>query len=397
MGRKRKTEIWQPPSRFVIQEFTNAKTGSVSWRVSGTKRDGTRVRQNFQDKDGAVQRQSELQQEYMAGQSSHAMRITNLSEPQLRIAETAFALVEADEDVLTAVHLWLRNGAAKAVKSPRLDDAVEQFHQWLDETPSLRPRTKDNLRTRSRVFANGSSNRRVADITADHVDDWLSKLRVSPASRDNYKRAVSRFFSWSMDRPRRWTAANPCHAVKVEQGEKAPPAVLTVVSCEKLMREAQKLRDGKLVPYCVVCLFAGLRPFEAQRLTWEQVNLLDGEIHLDAHQTKTKQPRTIHIDDHLRTWLESCKGKPFYPTNWRKDFSRLQKALGYRTRDKDTHGWPEWPVDVMRHTAISHHFRKHQSYGMAAERFGNSEAIIKRHYQGRVTSAETEAFYSIEP
>jgi hypothetical protein len=51
----------------------------------------------------------------------------------------------------------------------------------------------------------------------------------------------------------------------------------------------------------------------------------------------------------------------------------------------------------MRHTAISHFFRDCGSYGRAAEQFGNSEAIIKKHYQGRVSSADTKKFYGIRP
>jgi hypothetical protein len=56
-----------------------------------------------------------------------------------------------------------------------------------------------------------------------------------------------------------------------------------------------------------------------------------------------------------------------------------------------------WPVDVMRHTAISHYFRQTGSYGQTAEQFGNSESIIKRHYQGRVSSEDTKAFYALAP
>jgi hypothetical protein len=51
----------------------------------------------------------------------------------------------------------------------------------------------------------------------------------------------------------------------------------------------------------------------------------------------------------------------------------------------------------MRHTAISHYFRKTGSYGQTAEQFGNSEAIIKTHYQGRVTSEDTKRFYRLRP
>ena len=60
-------------------------------------------------------------------------------------------------------------------------------------------------------------------------------------------------------------------------------------------------------------------------------------------------------------------------------------------------GLKPWPVDVMRHTAISHFFRQSGSYGLTAEQFGNSEAIIKAHYQGRVSSEDTKRFYAILP
>jgi hypothetical protein len=35
--------------------------------------------------------------------------------------------------------------------------------------------------------------------------------------------------------------------------------------------------------------------------------------------------------------------------------------------------------------------------GQTAEQFGNSEGIIKAHYQGRVSSAETKKFYALRP
>jgi hypothetical protein len=74
----------------------------------------------------------------------------------------------------------------------------------------------------------------------------------------------------------------------------------------------------------------------------------------------------------------------------------VKTAAGFIGRTK---GGEEstWPSDVLRHTAISHYFRKSGSYGRAAEQFGNSEAIIKKHYQGRVNSQETKAFYSLLP
>ena len=54
-------------------------------------------------------------------------------------------------------------------------------------------------------------------------------------------------------------------------------------------------------------------------------------------------------------------------------------------------------MDVIRRTAISHYFRHTGSYGRTAEQFGNSEAIIKKHYQGRVNSEDTKRFYALLP
>jgi len=190
-------------------------------------------------------------------------------------------------------------------------------------------RTKANLRLRLNAFAGSVGNLRVADFTPDALEAYLGQRNLSPASKDNDRRAVSRFFSWCIQRPRRWATTNPCREVRVARGEKAPPAVLTLQECSRLMSAAKAHRRGRLVPYTAVCLFGGLRPFEAARLRWEQVNLHDGEIRVEANQTKTKRPQVVAICDTLAAWLKANKGKPFFPSNWRKDFDVIKAKAGY--------------------------------------------------------------------
>jgi hypothetical protein len=95
--------------------------------------------------------------------------------------------------------------------------------------------------------------------------------------------------------------------------------------------------------------------------------------------------------------LKAYEGKPFFPANWRKEFDMIKSAAGFGTPTKKEPGLKPWPSDVLRHTAISHYFRATGSYGFAAEQFGNSEAIIKAHYQSRVSSDEAKAFYRLMP
>jgi integrase len=58
-------------------------------------------------------------------------------------------------------------------------------------------------------------------------------------------------------------------------------------------------------------MFGGLRPFEAARLSWEQVNLVDGEIRLKGQQTKTGKGRIVEIwPSHSGTFRRDGNDKP---------------------------------------------------------------------------------------
>jgi integrase len=386
-------------TRFKIKPFVNPRTHTPSWRVEGIKRDGARIRENCADEAKARCRQIELETEYLKGHVETAVRATKLSERQIALAESSFIRLGdgADEELPLAVDYWLRLGRQNAVaESPRLDEAAESFLRWLEETESLRHQSKGNLRRRIDLFRNSVGDIRVCDFTPKAIDDFLDKRDVSTTTKDNDRRAISRFFSWCMDRKRGWTAINPCHAVKVERTEKPPPSILTLDECKKLLARAETYERGLMAPYISVCLFAGLRPFEAQRLTFQQVNLSDREIRLEAWQTKTGQARVVKICDTLYAWLKKYDGRTFFPVNWRKHFIEVETAAGYGPHTAQRK-FRALPPDIMRHTAISHYFRKTGSYGQTAEQFGNSEAIIKKHYQGRVSSEDTKAFYALLP
>jgi integrase len=391
-------------ARFRILEYTNPIGGSQSWRVTGTKRDGSRIRENYSSADSARIRQVALESEFLARETQPTLQATRLTDIQTRLAEKAFDRLEEDMDLLRAVDHWLRVGrqAATAVESPRLDDAVKRFKDWLDGAKdengngvcTLRDHSRKGLRTRVNIFGNSVGNSRVADIMPDEIETFLGKLDVSPVSRDNYRRALSRFFGWCIERPRRWLATNPCRDIRIDKPEKGPPLILSVKECKKLLRSAE---PAGLAPYVALCLFGGLRPFEASRLDWRAVNLKDKEIRLEANQTKTGRARVVTIGDTLLAWLEAYKGKSFFPPNWRKKFDTVKLKVGYGTPDEKHPKLKPWPVDVLRHAAISHYFRKTGSYGQTAEQFGNSEAIIKAHYQGRVSTEETNTFFNLKP
>ncbi len=390
--------------RFKIITYEN-RTGTKSYRVAGSKRDGTRIRENFAEIEAAQCRQVELQMEYLARATETAVRATKLTDTQLRLSESCFLRLDADHEISLAVDYWLRHGKQHSVKhTVKLDEAFDQFKTWLNQLKHggedyMRDHTRRNLIIRVNVFANSIPNLSVADITPDLIADFLSKRNVSPATRDNDRRALSRFFAWCMERPRRWIATNPARAEKRRlRGDKAPPQILTIEQCEALLRSAINHKDGLLAPYVALALFAGLRPFELQRLTCPQINLSDKQISLTSDQSKTKRNRVVKIQPTLAAWLKRYKDKPITGMNWRRDFDAVKLAAGFGGRVSNAKTIP-WTVDVLRHTAISHFFRDSGSYGLTAEQFDNSEAIIKRHYQNQTnaTTKHTKRFYKLTP
>ncbi len=278
-----------PKARFKILPYTNPRTGTPSWRVTGTRRNGERIRENFARAEEAQYRHTELEGEYHAANGVAALRATRLTDEQVGIAEAAFKRLEADGDLITAVDHWLRTGKPKTIKeSPRLDEALKVYVDWLTTTADLRILTKYHLRNRVTHFITNVGNLRVTDVLPEHIEKYLAQQEVTANTKDGYCRAISSFFTWCMKGKRHWCVNNPCYAVEIEgltSDDDREPVVLPVSECEALLRAAENFEKGHLVPYVALCLFGGLRPFEAARLTWDQVNLTDGEIRLKGTQT----------------------------------------------------------------------------------------------------------------
>ena len=73
------TNMKAPKQRFKIIKFINPRTDTTSWRVSGIKRNGERIRENYADLQEAQLRYTELEGEFHAANGSAALRATRLT------------------------------------------------------------------------------------------------------------------------------------------------------------------------------------------------------------------------------------------------------------------------------------------------------------------------------
>jgi integrase len=77
-----------------------------------------------------------------------------------------------------------------------------------------------------------------------------------------------------------------------------PPATWTAAFVAKLMHAAEKVTPEIVVPLAVL-LFAGCRPTEVERLTWDHIRMADKIIMLPGSLTKTRRARNVQITDNL--------------------------------------------------------------------------------------------------
>src|SRR5262249_25577077 len=153
---------------------------------------------------------------------------------------------------------------------------------------------------RINVFVNSVKNVLLTSITKQTIDDFLSNRNVSKQTKTNDRLALSRFFVWCIGR--KWMTSNPARKETKSPRPARNPEVLSVAECQRLLRNAEKFKAGRLVPFLAVALFGGLRPtMEARRLTWDKVNFVDNEITVVSTNPR-KRGRTMKIIPTLRSW-----------------------------------------------------------------------------------------------
>lgn len=374
---------------FRIVGFHNPRTGSQSWRVSGSLR-GKRIRENFGSRPAAEARRHELETERLGQRTAEVLRATWLSPEQLKCAEWIFHRSPEPDEVRRAFDHWNRKGrdldlAHGHASGLTLDDAFRKFSGWLDKS-TQRPATTKNLLYRVQMFATARGAERLDGITPDTIEDWLDSRKSSAVTRDNDRKALSRFFAWCIERPQRFIATNPAREIRIQKPERTSPEIYSLRQVMRLLVAAKRFPDGRFLPFIALQIFGGLRPTEALRFSAGQIK--DGSLRLEGWQTKTGDSRTSEVEPVLAAWLALGPSGP-------ASDPQKSKLLWGQLRAKAR--LSRWIPDGLRHTAVSHFFRRCGSYGITAEWAGNSEAVIREHYQARTTAAESGAFWTLFP
>jgi integrase len=285
-----------------------------------------------------------------------------------------------------------------------LEQVVEY---WLERNPDGTHETWDKTFLRYVEYMEKHNCRHASIIDKRVKCNVLSGLLGNPftASVDEQllKRtteATAKKLKWSLSTEKSYLSAGLTlwrfyHDKNRRHGDKDQAAPLTWdAAFIATMMETAKTECPAIIPALAVMTFAGIRPNEAIRLSWDNIRFDDGIIALGGEITKTRNARNVNISENLKEWLLAYKGKG-------KGLLISSHITFKRGRDKlrEKLGLTEWPADVLRHTAATMLYAKTNDLNLTAAQLGhfNTKTFLT-FYKGNPPSAESiKEFWAITP
>lgn len=229
-------------------------------------------------------------------------------------------------------------------------------------------------------FAAGRDTKPLAEFSTASVEQWMQRY-ASPESRQTWLNRLSTLFSFAVRRGH--LTANPCARIERVTVERVPPLVLTPEQAEKLLR----VTPPRMRAHVVLGLFAGIRPGELAKLTWDAVCLDTKSVRVDLAKTRRRrivplEPCAVALLAALPERTGDISPPEISVRRWKR---RAAKALRFG----------RWPQDLLRHTAASYLLALLGDAGKVAARLGNSSAILLTHYHQPVKQADCERFWQL--
>lgn len=369
------------PQRALIcvVPYRNTRRPHLKWTISGWYSGEKRIRRFFEDKAEAetLAAQLAVKKENLGTRATHI-------DPRLHVmaVDCHDKLAPFGKTIADATAFYIRH-LETTERSCTVDELAAAFLQNKHDDGKTEIYLKD-LRFRLSRFRQKFGAKIVADITETECDDWLRSLRLSPQSRNNYRRVLSTLFAYGV--LRRFCPSNPIARTSKAKVVDKPVEVLSPEQTRRLLESA----DPEILPALAVGAFAGLRPAEISRLDWKEIQLERGYIEVTALKSKTASRRLVTIQPNLKAWLEphARSEGAVEPPNTRKklDAARARANIDY------------WPQNALRHSFASYWLAQWQDSAALALLLGHtSTAVLFAFYREVVPRETAQAYWRIMP
>jgi len=278
-------------------------------------------------------------------------------------------------------------------------DQVAELFLASREKKNRSAKHVDSLRRIFNRFGEAFRMARLADITANEIEDWLESLSVGPVTFNTYRTLLHSLYGFAVQK--KYCVENPVKAVDSMTVKAGEVGILSQVQLKRLLEVSEK----DVLATVAIGAFAGIRPEEIARLTWEEISLTRGIITVIGAKSKSAQHRYVKILPCLEAWLRPLIGSgSIQGNNFRRRYDESRRLGGFalrgnkRRQDGDDKNLVPWPHDALRHSFASYHLAKFQNAPALALELGHqSNALIFSNYRRRVTESEATEYFNLMP
>jgi integrase len=356
--------------------------GEVRYRLDWRDADGVRHRPNFKTLKEAEDEMKRLKQ---------AHRRTGETWETLPAVEREALVRLYEEAKLRGLDVRAAIQQAKAPAPPRvrasLSEAILGTIQAKREQ-NRRERYIVGLEGYLRSFAKGRESQFIDEVTTGDIEDWIRARPSAASTRASNLGRISSLFTEAVHRG--WISVNPCDRIRRPSVEAQPIVILTHRETCKVLGWARR-RGQDLLAWVVLALLAGIRPEEAEKIQWDDVDLDERIVRVPASAGKVRQRRIVHLSWQAWVWLTLAKDLG----------SRL--PLPHATRRRRLRemrlwfGWAAWPQDVLRKTYASNTLALWQDAERLADEMGTSTRMIFVNYREIVRRTDASRWAEIIP
>ena len=336
------------------------------------------------------------------GRSLEAVRQFNIPLDAATIDYAEARKVLGNHSLMEAARFYMKHNAAGIMGKP-VSEAFEEFKKAKKDAGRNAHYLRVDIGSRCGAFAKAFKVE-VRQLTARDVDDYLSDLKNMKGQTVNkHADALGTFFKFCQSRQWLSKEINLLEHFESRREQHGEIEIFTPKELRLLLDAA----DPEFATCIALQAFAGVRSEELQRLTWEDLEKVDGHICVAASKAKTASRRITPISDNLAAWLKDAPktGKLVWPHR-QQSFYEQQEAtvtVAQNAENKRNKKTPKramtikWKHNALRHSFISYRVAETQNMNQVALETGTSVKKIVAHYRELVTPKEAQEWFGIVP
>ena len=228
------------------------------------------------------------------------------------------------------------------------------FKIYLESKQHLRPDSIRDIRCIGNRLIRTSpelARRNFSELSVSECEEWLNAAFHTNPQFNKARTMLHGLFEFALRRE--WCDKNPIKLIvrrRIIEKEISP---LSFPQIKNLLKTAKMPKHKECLPAIGLLMFAGVRPREVHRLTWEDIDLKENSITIHSLCSKTGGVRQVEICSSLKRLLapfaNGQKNERVCPKNWQKRWRDIRNDSGFKN---------VWVQDILRHTYASYHAKR---------------------------------------